>query len=349
MKIRTDFVTNSSSSSFIAIKVITKDRKKYITVFNNENTGIDTETHDGTFEITPNSFESIEKASDLIDKVYSWFYESLEDPECSYDETDEAFNIYGTGDRAEIRKLKKEDMRYVGIFSREEFWDEPYGASFVSYDYSSKNYCEEHLEALPDIGQDSIEELYERFVSETENSNTINMTQSESNTVNNVYAIGENIIIGETPWTVIAMDGTIALVLADKSVGNKPYNRKCTEVTWETCSLRKWLNEDYYKKLPEAVRNSIIEVENKNLDNPETGVSGGKNTKDKVFILSLDEINKYLPNDSDKASGDYWRTRTPGEEQRQALVISKDGSILDVGECWVEFDYGIRPAMWIKQ
>ncbi len=162
MKIRTDFVTNSSSSSFIAIKVITNNGSQYIAELKSGQVEIDAKVHDGTFRLTRDEFEVVDKVSDLFDKVLSWFFESLEDPACALDE---ALNIYGSGNITEIRLLRKRDIRYIGIFSREEYWDEPFGASFIAYDYSTKTFDEEHRDELPySDNEDSYgDNLYERF------------------------------------------------------------------------------------------------------------------------------------------------------------------------------------------
>lgn len=332
------------SSSFIAIKVITKEGQKYIAELDSGDTDIDAEVHDGTFRVAANDFESIDKVSVFLDKVYNWFYDSLNDPACGIDEKDEAFGIYGSGDTTEIKSLRKEDVHFVAVYSREEFYDEPWGASWVGYDYVTKAFDEEHRDEEVYSDQEDCygEILYERFLSQDELKMSIDTADTDESTE------GDGITIGGITWTVIAVDGPCALVLADKSIGKQAYNKQCEEVTWETCTLRKWLNEDYYNKLSEAERSMIVEVENNNPDNIETGISGGNRTKDKVFILSLDEVNNYLAKESDRAIGDYWWIRTPAEEERQALVIRDDGSVL-TDDGWVEFKYSVRPAMWIKR
>ena len=355
MKIRTGFVTNSSSSSFIAIKVITKDGQQYAAELDSGNVEIDAEIHDGRLDFEIDDFDSIGKVSDLFDKAYKWFYESLVDPECGFDDMDDAFMIYGSGDISEIRALGKDDVRYAEIFSREELDDEPWGASLIGYDYLAKTFNEEHREGILAGNEEDTygEKLYKRFSSDPELGPVPDPAEREKNTLPeagpgiDVSAIGDHATIGGAAWTVIAVDGSRALLLADKSVGKKPYNKQSKEVTWEICTLRKWLNEDYYKKLSDDEKAIILEVENENPGNTETGVSGGNKTKDKVFILSLEEIKKYLPEESGRGNGEWWWIRTPAEEQRQALVIEPDGSILK-DDGWVEFACWIRPAVWIK-
>ena len=44
-------------------------------------------------------------------------------------------------------------------------------------------------------------------------------------------------------WRILSVDeNNNALLLADKGLDCKPYNENEEDVTWETCSLRTWLN-----------------------------------------------------------------------------------------------------------
>ena len=95
--------------------------------------------------------------------------------------------------------------------------------------------------------------------------------------------------------------------MADTSV-NAGGSATDAEVTWAKCSLRKWLNADFYTNaFTDEERSYIATVSNHNsswldFDDGKLGASssikkggyGGASTQDKVFLLSLEEIPVYL-------------------------------------------------------
>ncbi len=164
MKFRTDFVTNSSSSSFIAVKVVTSKGEVMEAAFESGAVDIDPEAHDGCFLMTADDFESIRSGSELFDRVFGWFFESLEDPDCGKEEVSQALENYGSGDFPKIRKLDKKDIQHVAIYSREEYWDEPWGASLIEYDYPTKTRMETVRDKMAFDEEDRYgEELYDWF------------------------------------------------------------------------------------------------------------------------------------------------------------------------------------------
>lgn len=87
-----------------------------------------------------------------------------------------------------------------------------------------------------------------------------------------------------------------ALILSEKVIEKRGYHSQETEITWETCDLRKYLNNEFYNSFSDSDREHIIEVVNNNNDNPWYGTSGGKPTTDRIFLLSIEEVVKYFGN-----------------------------------------------------
>ncbi len=106
-------------------------------------------------------------------------------------------------------------------------------------------------------------------------------------------------------WRVLSVDGNDAFLLADQNLDCQPYNTSFTDVTWETCTLRSWLNgygsnenaygTDYSSDnfidaaFSSSERGAITTTTVENEDNPYYGTEGGDDTQDKVYLLSIGE------------------------------------------------------------
>jgi hypothetical protein len=138
-------------------------------------------------------------------------------------------------------------------------------------------------------------------------------------------------------------------------------------VTWETCSLRSWLNGSFLNAAFTSEEQKAIlttEVDNsRSQGNSRWSTNGGKNTEDMVFILSYAEAGKYFSSDNGrickptayaKEQGAYtldswncwWWLRSPGFHQYDAANVNRDGSF---GNSHVNYDHdAVRPAFWIN-
>lgn len=206
------------------------------------------------------------------------------------------------------------------------------------------------------------------------------------------FAVGNYITFGTYPqtkagndatpieWLVLARDGDKALLISRYGLDAQPYNKDYTSVTWETCTLRTWLNGTFCNKAFSSAEQAAILTTN--VDNSKNqcysgwSTNGGKNTQDKVFLLSYAEANKYFgvtynnssntksrvaptayaiaqgtgKNSSYKTAdgidAGWWRLRSPGVSQYDAAYVSTDGSLyanrVNVGSG------SVRPALWVN-
>lgn len=100
-------------------------------------------------------------------------------------------------------------------------------------------------------------------------------------------------------WRVLSVDGDDAFLLADRCLDAKLYHEEDEDVTWETCTLRKWLNEGFCntaftEKEKQAIKETTVVNEDsvwKDVDGEEYKVEGGNDTKDKV-IFAIGEGSK---------------------------------------------------------
>ena len=111
-------------------------------------------------------------------------------------------------------------------------------------------------------------------------------------------------------WLVLDVQDGKALLISRYGLDAQPYNTTSTDVTWETCTLRTWLNSDFLNAaFSQKERNAIAvtEVDNSKKQGKAEDTNGGKNTKDQVFLLSYAEVEQYFDSNEDRmcAPTDY--------------------------------------------
>ncbi|MDD6034939.1 MAG: DUF6273 domain-containing protein [Lachnospiraceae bacterium] len=182
-------------------------------------------------------------------------------------------------------------------------------------------------------------------------------------------------------WIVLDIFDGKATLLSRYGLDAKPYHTTKTDVTWESCSLRSWLNTEFFESAFDADEKSHILTTK--LENPKAsghGTSDGPDTTDKLYLLSVDEVQEIFEllneKSTDVESDDFlnlcittatayakaqeawetgtgdsavcaWLLRTPGEILQQVSRVSATGKL----NYDVEVDYGgmaIRPAVRIK-
>jgi hypothetical protein len=149
-------------------------------------------------------------------------------------------------------------------------------------------------------------------------------------------------------WRVLDQEGNKRLLLTQDIIVHQPYNKEYDNTYWQTCSLRRWLNQTFFQNaFSFKERTRILNSRLENPANPRYSTPGGSETVDKLFPLSFYELIKYLPHDEDRALGDWWWTRTPGMNILSAVSVYENGSIYDTGINIHFADGGVRPAMWI--
>ena len=206
------------------------------------------------------------------------------------------------------------------------------------------------------------------------------------------FAVGNYVTFGTYPqtkagndatpieWLVLARDGDKALLISRYALDAQPYNKDYTSVTWETCTLRTWLNGTFYNKAFSSAEQAAILTTN--VDNSKNqcysgwSTSGGNNTQDKVFLLSYAEANKYFgvtydnssntksrvaptayaiaqgawtdsfDKTADRADAGHWWLRSPGNYRDYAASVYTNGSLFGAN---VDANSGsVRPALWVN-
>ena len=157
---------------------------------------------------------------------------------------------------------------------------------------------------------------------------------------------GDVVTFGRYTWIVAEKsDGTCTL-LCQGPVANMPYNDTKEDTTWETCSLRKWLNEDFYNtKFTAGEQAAIITSHNTftEEDSP-YDMDCGNATDDKVYLFTYTESK--IVSDAERGMGIEWWLRSPGKRQEDAVYILGHSANL-MGNT-VSYSMGVRPTIKVK-
>ena len=185
-------------------------------------------------------------------------------------------------------------------------------------------------------------------------------------------------------WIVLDVQDGKALLLSRYGLDAKPYNTTRANVTWETCTLRDWLNGDFINLAFAGTEQSAIlwtDVDNSMAQGFDwttvngDAIAGGNNTRDRIFLLSGAEANRYLGvdindhqhteaavertayairngagTDEDYGTGEsdangWWWLRSPGGLRDDASCVTSDGSVIP--NYFDRADGCVRPAFWI--
>lgn len=167
-------------------------------------------------------------------------------------------------------------------------------------------------------------------------------------------------------WLVLEKKDNKLLVISKYALDCQPYNEVYKSVTWETCTLRKWLNDEFineaFSKEEQAYIPTITVPAHKN---PEYDTDPGKATKDKVFLLSAVEAEKYFTSDKErKCKATYyaeakgasvmsnrysgWLLRSPGDYSRGCCRVNYGGCVYYRLYYVSLSSFGVRPALWIN-
>lgn len=159
---------------------------------------------------------------------------------------------------------------------------------------------------------------------------------------------------GSKGWIVLDKQDDKLLILSEKAICDRIYNEETEYVTWSTCSLRAWLNTDYLTlAFSEEELESIADTSVYTAPAPTWKSEPGEYTIDKVFLLSIEEAEKYFSNNAERmittTRGEkcWWWLRTPCDDYTAAYVYY-DGEINGAGSDVDNAEFSVRPAMWIN-
>lgn len=182
------------------------------------------------------------------------------------------------------------------------------------------------------------------------------------------YAIRKSDVDGEKSpitWEILAREGDRALIISYYALEKRPYHDNAGPVTWEQCTLRQWLNGEFLSAAFTAKEQSTIlltQVDNGPDQHKAGAVDGGRDTEDRVFLLSYAQAWSYytdnrwrianrtpiLRGDKDNPDECIWLLRSPGHYEGMSAAVHTSGNYLsqEVADTSIFGGY-VRPAMWV--
>lgn len=95
-------------------------------------------------------------------------------------------------------------------------------------------------------------------------------------------------------WDILEVTDSAALILSKKALDCELYNSEEGSVSWEMCTLRKWLNTIFLQNAFSAdEQTKIVTTRITTGCSPEDDAGKDHYTEDKIFILSIAEVEKY--------------------------------------------------------
>ncbi|MGN1021291.1 MAG: DUF6273 domain-containing protein [Aristaeellaceae bacterium] len=150
-------------------------------------------------------------------------------------------------------------------------------------------------------------------------------------------------------WQVLDVQDDRALLLAEQVLDCRPLNHNASQPEWSTSSLRAWLNGEFLQEAFVSSERNALLPEPLNHDN--------------VFLLSIEEVEQYLPSTSqrvvlptayamtqgvytgDKISCPWWIRSY--DIKHPVVVIGREGNFY-LGDQCTDNRNGVRPAVWVK-
>lgn len=171
-------------------------------------------------------------------------------------------------------------------------------------------------------------------------------------------------------WRILNIQSDGVTLISEYALDCQPYNTTDENTTWESCSLRAWLNSTFINEAFTAEEQAVIGDTNVRFGEeintlsviPPSGI-----TKDKVFIISLSELRKASNNGilnkictptayavaqgviSDYSNHIYWWLRNQGDGQNKEVCVQPSGQEYVAGYVVNSKCICVRPCIFIKR
>jgi len=135
-------------------------------------------------------------------------------------------------------------------------------------------------------------------------------------------------------WRVLKTTYFTVTLISEENICDRPFNSDRTTNCWDKCTLREWLNGEFYETaFDETEKRYIIDT-----------FTHDTCTRDKIFLLGKEEANLYFKDEKERSTGLCWWLRTPIKTTRTER-INGDGSFSKDGSATDDSLVGVRPLL----
>jgi hypothetical protein len=108
---------------------------------------------------------------------------------------------------------------------------------------------------------------------------------------------------GGFDWQVLAVANGRATLITKEVVALRAYSDSGSDTTWEQCSLRAWLNNEFFAdSFSPQEQVLVLDSQLANPASAEYGTAGGNDTTDKVYLLSIDEAQARFADNQERTA-----------------------------------------------
>ena len=184
-----------------------------------------------------------------------------------------------------------------------------------------------------------------------------------------MYACTNTLSVGDDyfGWKVLAIENGRALLISDKVLDTmKPYtsatsdNYSTYNYSWLDCDINSYLNSTFIEESTYNDFNHFDIASVKHItetytfaDSNSEGVASVTTTSnEKIFLLSVDEVNKYFADDTARIAYNSsglavsWWLRSPGSLRSCYTAVITESGAIGTGGSDINQSFGIRPAFW---
>lgn len=246
-----------------------------------------------------------------------------------------------------------------------------------------------------ELNVSEIESSSEEDTSTEEPSDTENHEENErilaeemeglvSASVGDIVTFGRYLLDAESgvdpiEWRVLDKSEDGLFLISVLAIDGGSFNDAEGNADWETCAIRKWLNEEFYttaffSEERDVIIDTVVDVhDDPNLYDPLWNgeiptVNVGNDTVDKIYLPSFVEVNKYFSSDDDRRCASAfvayvrkkmlfidgeerycrWLLRSQKYDNSSVCNVAQNGEIDPFGYGCDLTGLGIRPVMWVR-